>query len=166
MAAEVCERKSAIVERRGKVLLERGRPVEARERFVEAPQVAQRIAQIVVRVRDVVVEPDGSPDQVNAALAAAGLRGNQAQQMQRIEVAWLLSENVLVDLLCRRQLPPLMQRKSLREHGLRRGRIGFLGVTCFGHPTSSRASKNCNTNRIAIYQHGYRRIAAKAGEWP
>ncbi|MES5484514.1 hypothetical protein QMZ05_17295 [Bradyrhizobium sp. INPA03-11B] len=166
MAAKVCERKSAIVERRREVLLERGRPVEARERFVEATQVAQRIAKVVVRIRDVAVEPDRAPDQINAALAAAGLRGNQAQQMQRIEVAWLPSENVFIDLLCRRQLPPLMQRESLREHGLRGGRIGFLGVTCFGHPTSSRASKNCNTNRIAIYQHGYRRIAAKVGEWP
>ncbi|WP_245321072.1 hypothetical protein [Bradyrhizobium sp. NAS96.2] len=79
MAAKVCERKSAIVERRRKVLLDRGRPVEARERFVETTQGAQRIAKVVVSVRDVAVEPDGSPDQINAALAAAGLRGDQAQ---------------------------------------------------------------------------------------
>ncbi|WP_245321073.1 hypothetical protein [Bradyrhizobium sp. NAS96.2] len=67
--------------------------------------------------------------------------------MQRIEVAWLLPENVFIDLLCRRQLPPLMQREGLSERGLSGGRIGFFGVTCFGHPTTSRAPF---TSKIAI----------------
>ncbi|MFN5122426.1 MAG: tetratricopeptide repeat protein [Bradyrhizobium sp.] len=74
-----------------------------------------------------------------AALAAAGLRGNQAEQMQRIEIAGLPAENVFIDLLRRRQLPPLMQRDRLRKGGLNGGRTGFLRLTCFRHPTPSRA---------------------------
>nr|WP_199805318.1 hypothetical protein [Bradyrhizobium pachyrhizi] len=139
VAPEVRKRDSAIIERRRKVLPERDRHIEARERFVEAAQRAQRVAEVAVRVRDVAVEPDRAPDQVDAALAAAGLRRNQAQQMQRIEVVRLLSEHVFIDLLCCRELPSLMQRDGLREGALQGGRTGFLKFTCFGHQTSSRA---------------------------
>nr|WP_298367348.1 hypothetical protein [uncultured Bradyrhizobium sp.] len=166
MASKLRERKSAIVERRRKVWLERDRPVEACERVVDATQIAQRIAEVVVRVRDVAVESDRSPDQVDAALAAAGLCGNQAQQMQRIEVAWLLPKNVFIDLLRCRQLSPLMQRDGLREGELQGARTGLLSFTCFGHPASSNALGSDPGFQKQLQQAGQELQALSFKSWP
>jgi hypothetical protein len=49
------------------------------------------------------------------------LDGDHAEQMQRIEVAWLLLQNFFVDTLRFRELSPLMQAERMRETVWQRG---------------------------------------------
>ena len=84
---------------------------------------------------DLCVQPDRLPDQFNCSLRSPCLKGNDSEQMQRIKVVWLLTQNFPIDALRLRQLSLLMQRHSLLELGLQchRSRILCLrlGATCF-----------------------------------
>jgi hypothetical protein len=86
---------------------------------------------------DLRIHPDRLPDQFNCPLRSLCLKGNDSEQMQRVKVVWLLTQNFPINALRLHQLSLLMQRHSLIELGLQyyRSRILCLrsGTTCLAH---------------------------------
>jgi hypothetical protein len=69
--------------------------LKACERFFQTPHAQQRIALVEVRLGDVRFEADGRGEQVQAAIELATLAGNHAEQVQRIEAAWIVLKSRL-----------------------------------------------------------------------
>jgi len=71
-----------------------------------------------MRAGDLCIRPDRLLDQFDAALRPPGLQRDDAQHVQRIEMAGLGIENFQVDAFGRRQIALPVPHQSLPEPGL------------------------------------------------
>ncbi len=81
-------------------------------------QVVEGFRQIAVRVGDARVDGDRSADQLDGGLRMTGLRGDQSEQMQRVEVSRLALQDRPVDALRLGQLALPMQGQGAGEDRL------------------------------------------------
>ena len=72
------------------------------------------------------VEDDGFGDQIDAAPGSAGLKRNDAKQMQRVKVRGGMRENFFIEMLRFIETPLLVQYQALPERRLNRIRKCLL----------------------------------------
>ena len=101
------------------VLVRRQRvgPTKGLQRFLEPLQVLQRVASVGQDRGVVRVELQGPAHQFGRSQGVAGLRRNNAQQVQRIDVPRLDLQHLPVQRARLRQLASLMQRQAPGEEG-------------------------------------------------
>jgi hypothetical protein len=121
VARQRAERVAAVVQRLQRIGLQRQRAVQAVQRLVVAAQHVQRVAEVGVPGGVLRIDRERLRDQVGGGLRMAGLEGQHAQRMQRIEVPRRAPQHLAVERLGLRDAAGVVQRLGLRHQRVQRG---------------------------------------------
>ena len=140
---QLVERVAAVVVHLGEGGIARYGALEARQRIGMPPEVAQRIAEIVVHFGASRIGGRRARQQIGRLLRLSRLRGNDAQQVQRIEMVGLRREHRAAEplgllpctpLVCRHRAGDgVSERLRLRAVAGRQDHGGSRGGLALGH---------------------------------
>lgn len=110
------------------IRLEPKRGPESKRRRVELPEAHPGVALIVMKLRRFGTERDGALNEIHRVLLAAGLQGDDTQQVQCVGMVWILRQNSAIKGLRLPQPPGLVvlnpdlkrlwNRHVIREWGI------------------------------------------------
>src|SRR6266536_5689394 len=120
--------------------IDRKRAVVHRERFPGSIQGLEHDAQVGAGRRRAWIDKQGLADQARCFLVASLLPADQSEEMQRIEITVIESQDGSVLPVCMRQLPALMRRYSLTQ--------GFRDADRWFHGLAGNAQTLCNEIRV------------------